>query len=74
MTTYDDIVRITKKYFGFTAQFFVNGILIEIKKTEDTFAKEDIPEFASKIPRRAGRSLPMKKRQAYIKEVMKLAG
>lgn len=41
MSTYDDILEINKKYFGFGAEMFTKKVLDAMQKTKETLSKKD---------------------------------
>ncbi|MFZ3058472.1 MAG: hypothetical protein WA102_01930 [Candidatus Methanoperedens sp.] len=72
MGTYEDVIAVTKNYYGFASELFVSRVLTAAGKTKDNFSKSDIPGFASKIHDVAGNSLTPEKKEQLKKDILKL--
>ena len=72
MSFYDDLVEVSKEYFGFGSVLFVNRVLREMSVSKDSLKKSDIPKFVGLIDKLAKTSLKPERKAQFKKDVLAL--
>ena len=72
MSTYDDVLAVSKSYIGIVSDMFLGKVLKKMGKTKDDLTKADIPALAKTAESEASRVLKPERLAEYKSKLMAL--